>query len=393
MRRKIAVVTGSRAEYGLLYWLMKEIEADEELQLQIIVTGMHLAPEFGWTYRLIEEDGFTIDAKVEMLLASDTPVAVTKSIGLATIGFADAFDRLRPDVVVVLGDRYEILAAAQAALVARIPLAHIHGGETTEGAIDEAIRHSVTKMAHLHFTAADPYRLRLIQLGEAPERVFNFGAIGLDHLVKTQLLKRTELESELNFSLGNPSFLVTYHPATLSGVAAEVPMRELLSALDNFPGARIIFTKSNSDTDGRIINSLIDDYVRSHPGRAVSFVSLGQRRYLSAVRHVDVVIGNSSSGLIEAPALGTPTVNIGARQRGRLLAESVINSDETASGITAAIHRALSDNFQNSLSGVSSPYGYGDVSRKVKEVLKRADLDGIVIKRFHDLQGEVHQDG
>src|SRR5690606_40803473 len=244
---KIAVVTGSRAEYGLLYWLMREIQADPDLDLQVIVTGMHLAPEFGWTYRVIEEDGFPIHAKVDMLLASDSPAAVTKSIGLATIGFADAFERLRPDIVVVLGDRYEVLAAAQAALVAQIPLAHIHGGETTEGAIDEAIRHSVTKMAHLHFVAAELYRKRVIQLGEHPSRVFNVGAPGVEHIRKTKFLSRAEVEKLVGLPLRKPVFLVTFHPVTLSPDSPALAMRELLAALDEFPEATVIFTKARSE--------------------------------------------------------------------------------------------------------------------------------------------------
>lgn len=385
MKRKIAVVTGSRAEYGLLYWLMKEIQHDADLQLQVVVTGMHLAPEFGWTYRVIEADGFTIDAKVDMLLASDTPVAVTKSLGLATIGFADVFDRLKPDIVVVLGDRYEILAAAQAAMVARVPLAHIHGGEATEGLIDEAIRHSVTKMAHLHFVAAEPYRRRVIQLGEHPSRVFNFGAPGVEHIRRASFLSRTELEEFLGIALRKPVFLVTYHPVTLSADSPAVAMTELLAALDAFPTASIIFTKTNSDPNGRIINDLIDDYVGRHPARAVAYDSLGQLRYLSLMKEADVIIGNSSSGLIEAPALRKPTVNIGPRQQGRLRAGSVVDCAETREAITQSIHKALSDEFQSQVCLVESPYGSGEVSKKIKEVLKTVDLDGILIKRFYDV--------
>lgn len=386
MKRKIAVITGTRAEYGLLYWLMKEIQADEQLELQVVATGMHLAPEFGWTYRIIEEDGFTIDAKVDMLLASDTPVAVTKSIGLATIGFADVFDRLRPDIVVVLGDRYEILAAAQAALVARIPLAHVHGGEATEGVIDEAIRHSVTKMAHLHFVAAEAYRQRIIQLGEHPSRVFNFGAPGLEYIRRVKLLSRNELEAELGIVLRKPLFLVTLHPVTLSRVSPAIVMEELFAALDMFPEASIVLTKTNSDPNGRIINELIDDYVRTHPKRAVAFESLGQLRYLSVMNEADVVIGNSSSGLIEAPALKKPTVNIGPRQHGRLRASSVIDCAESREAIVRSVRKALSEEFRSTLDGVVSPYGSGDVAARIKEVLKTFDLDGILMKQFYDVK-------
>ena len=253
-KRKICIVTGTRAEYGLLYWLMKEIQGDAALELQVIVTGMHLSPEFGLTYKKIEEDGFTINEKVEMLLSSDTPVGIAKSVGLGVIGFADALARQKPDILVVLGDRFEILSAAQAAMVARIPIAHIHGGETTEGAIDEAIRHAITKMAHFHFTAAEPYRRRIVQLGEAPERVMNYGAPGLDNIKKLKLLNRAAFEKAIKFSLGKMSFLVTYHPVTLSAANPEQSFKELTNALDQFPEAKIIFAKANADTAGRIIN-------------------------------------------------------------------------------------------------------------------------------------------
>lgn len=386
-KRKICVVTGTRAEYGLLYWLMKEIQDDSDLELQMVVTGMHLSPEFGLTYRTIVEDGFTIHEKVEMLLSSDTPVAITTSIGLGTIGFAGAFDRLQPDIVVLLGDRYEILAAAQAALVARIPVAHLHGGETTEGAIDEAIRHAVTKMSHFHFVSTEEYRRRVIQLGEVPERVYNVGAIGLDHIRQLTLLDREELESSIGFTLGKVNFLITYHPVTLSDRRPEESMNELLAALDEFPDAHLIFTKPNSDTGGRIISKMIDDYVSRDSSRRVAFTSLGQLRYLSAVKHVDVVIGNSSSGIIEVPAFRKPTVNLGDRQRGRVRAPSIIDCDETRTDIVAAINKALSTPFQRELSSLNSPYGNGSeyVSVKIKDLLKKAELRNVLMKSFFDL--------
>ncbi|ASS73947.1 UDP-N-acetylglucosamine 2-epimerase (hydrolyzing) [Tumebacillus algifaecis] len=384
-KRKICVVTGTRAEYGLLYWLMKEIEHDPDLQLQIIVSGMHLSPEFGLTYKGIEADGFTIDEKVEMLLSSDTPVGIAKSIGLATIGFADALDRLRPDILVVLGDRFEILAAVQAALVARIPVAHLHGGEATEGLIDEGIRHAVTKMAHLHFTAAEPYRQRVIQLGEAPERVFNFGAPGVDNIVRLPLLSRDAFQDSIGFELGLVNFLVTYHPVTLRQGGAEAAMTELLTALDRFPEAKILFTKPNSDTDGRIIGQLIDEYAAKRGDRVFVTTSLGQLRYLSAIQHCDAVIGNSSSGLIEVPVFQKPTINIGERQRGRLKPDSVIDCDESAEAIEAAVGTALSPQFQDHLRTVESPFGTGQASQQIKEQLKRADLDGILMKKFYEV--------
>ena len=384
--RKICVVTGSRAEYGLLYWLMRGIDSDPDLELQIIATGMHLSPEFGSTYKIIEADGFRIDRKIEMLLSSDTPVGITKSLGVGTIGFADVLADLRPDVVVLLGDRFEILAAAQSAMVARIPIAHLHGGEATEGLIDEAIRHAVTKMAHFHFVAAEPYRLRVIQMGEQPEHVVNVGAMGLDNIARLPLLSREDLQRELSFDLGTTVFLVTYHPVTLRQEAAGEIVGELLSALDAYPAASVVFTKSNSDTDGRIINELIDAYVRKNPGRAKAFVTLGQLRYLSLMRHADVVIGNSSSGLIEAPAMKKATINIGDRQRGRLKCTSIIDCGDTRLEIELAIGRALSMEFQSALRQTQSPYGSGGASDKVVAFLKSARLEGVLMKSFRDIE-------
>jgi len=386
MPRKICVVTGARAEYGLLYWLLKEIKDDPDLELHIIATGMHLSPEFGSTYKIIEEDGFFINAKVEMLLSSDTPVGIAKSIGLAIIGFADALDRLKPDILVLLGDRFEILAAAQAALVARIPVAHLHGGESTEGVIDEAIRHSVTKMSHLHFVAAEPYKKRVIQLGEEPERVFVFGTPGLDNIKRLKLLSKDEFEKAINFKLGKLNFLITYHPVTLlAGNDNGKVLKELFKVLDHFSDAKAIFTKPNSDTGGRIISELIDDYVAKQPERFVAFVSLGQLKYLSAIKNVDLVIGNSSSGLIEAPALKKPTINLGIRQQGRLRALSVIDCDENSEAIVIAIKKALSKDFQNKLSKVVLPYGIDDASHKIKELLKIIPLNNFLIKRFYNV--------
>lgn len=381
--RKICIVTGTRAEYGLLYWLMKEIQADDELQLQLIVTGMHLSPEFGLTYRTIEEDGLTIDAKVEMLLSSDTPVGIAKSIGLGVIGFADALEQLRPDIMVVLGDRYEILAAAQAALVARIPVAHIHGGETTEGAIDESIRHAITKMSQLHFVAAEPYLTRVIQLGEHPDTVFNVGALGIENIKRLQLLDKSQLEQSINFELGTTCFLVTYHPATLGAVEPATAMQTLLDALDHFPEAKIIFTKPNSDSDGRILGQMIDEYAQHNKGRATVFTSMGQVRYLSALQFVDTVIGNSSSGIIEAPACHTPTVNIGDRQSGRLKADSIIDCLETTESIESAINKALSPSFRDRVKQDVSLYGFGESATRIKDYLKQANLK--TTKRFYDL--------
>ncbi|WP_373230798.1 UDP-N-acetylglucosamine 2-epimerase [Cohnella sp.] len=382
--RKLCVVTGSRAESGLLYWLMKEIQDDPELEFQLVVTGMHLSPEFGLTYRHIEQDGFQIDAKVEMLLSSDTPVGLTKSMGLGLIGFADAFERLRPDTVVLLGDRYEIMVAAQAAMIARIPIAHLHGGESTEGVMDEAIRHSITKMAHLHFTATEKYRQRVIQLGEQPDKVFNVGAVGLDNVHRLSLLSREQLEHSLTFQLGNRCFLVTYHPLTLSRQSPAEYMEMLLRALDHFKDAKIIFTKSNADTDGRIISQMIDEYVNKNRERAVSFVSLGQLKYLSLLKYVDVVIGNSSSGIFEAPMFHKPTVNIGQRQKGRVKGSSVIDCGDTCQEIIESVQLALSPEFQAKLPESKSLYGEGNSAPVVKEILKTIPLEGILFKSFYE---------
>lgn len=384
-KRKIAVVTGTRAEYGLLYWLMREIEEDPELELQIVVTGMHLSPEFGLTYKFIEQDGFKIDAKVEMLLSSDSAIGTAKSIGLAIIGFTDAFVRLSPEMIVILGDRFEVLAAAQAALVQKIPLAHIHGGELSEGAIDDAIRHSITKMSHLHFVAAEPYRKRVIQLGENPEKVFNVGTPGLERITKATLLNRDQLEKRIDFSFGKLNFLVTYLPATLEIQENAAVLQALFDALNHFPDTKIIFTKANADEAGRFINSQIDEYVSRNKNRAISFTTLGDLNYLSLLQFVDVVMGNSSSGLIEVPFFKKPTINIGNRQANRLRASSVIDCQGNLASITAAIKQVLSQNFKQSLRNIISPYTQDKTANKIKTIIKNADLKKIVIKRFHDL--------
>jgi UDP-hydrolysing UDP-N-acetyl-D-glucosamine 2-epimerase len=371
-KRKICVVTGGRAEYGLLYWLMKEIAADNDLQLQVIATGMHLAPEFGLTFRQIEADGFTIDAKVEMLDPSDTSLGVAKSMGRGVIGIAEALDRLKPDILVMLGDRFEILAAAQAAMVLRIPIAHIHGGEVTEGAFDEAFRHAITKMAQWHFVAAEPYRKRVVQLGEPPDRVFNFGAPGLDQLATLRWMARAELEATLGIGLGSPLFLVTYHPVTLKDESPVAAMRELLAALDDFTEATVILTYPNADTGGRALIACVDAWVAQRTGRAKAFASLGQRVYLSLMREADLVLGNSSSGLTEAPALKKASINLGDRQKGRLRAASVIDAAERKADIVASIGKALSDEFRSKLAGTVSLYGSGKTSSRIKDVLKSA---------------------
>ncbi len=383
-RRRICIFTGTRADYGLLRSLMLEVKVDPELELQIIASGMHLSTEFGLTYREIEADGFVIDAKVEMLLSSDTAAGISKSMGLGTIGFGDALERLRPDVAVILGDRFEALAAAQAVLVAGIPLAHVHGGEITEGAIDESIRHAISKMAHWHFVAAEPYRKRVIQMGEPPDAVFNFGAPGLDCLDDMEWLDRDQLAAELGLALRETVLLVTYHPVTLGDRAPTFAFGELLAALDQFPQATIVFTYPNADAGGRALIRSIDEYVACNPERSKAFVSLGQRRYLSLLRLSNVVVGNSSSGLTEAPALKVATVNIGERQLGRLKADSVIDADEDRLAIVQAIAKALSGEFQAGLKDAVSLYGYGNAGRQIKDQLKKP-LPG-TRKKFFDIR-------
>jgi UDP-hydrolysing UDP-N-acetyl-D-glucosamine 2-epimerase len=382
-RRRICVVTGSRADYGLLCGLLREISRDSALELQLVVTGSHLAPQLGLTYRQIEADGYTISDRVDMRLDIDTSAGITRSTGLAVMGFGDVFERNKPDLLVLLGDRYEILAAAQAALLARVPIAHIHGGEVSEGAFDESIRHAVTKMAHWHFVAAEPYRKRVVQLGEPPETVFCFGAPGLDLLNELKWMGRPDLESDFGIALNPPLFLITYHPVTLSDASPAVVMHEILAALEDFPCGSMIFTYPNADTGGKALIDCIDDFVARHPTCARARASLGQRRYLSLMRHADVILGNSSSGLIEAPALGRATVNIGDRQKGRLKATSVIDTGEARAEIAAGIAAALAPEFRSRLPETVSLYGHGNVSARIKDTLKEAALD--VRKKFFNI--------
>ncbi len=379
--KKICVVTGTRAEYGLLMPLLEQIKQAKNLELQLLVTGMHLSPEFGLTYKLIEADGYTINEKVDILLSSDTPVGISKSMGLGMIGFSESFERLQPDMVVLLGDRYETFVAATAASVARIPIAHLHGGETTEGAFDEAFRHAITKMSWLHFTSAEEYRNRVIQLGETPDRVFNVGAIGIENIRKMPLMNKSELEASLDTELKERLLLVTFHPVTLEDATSEVQFKNLLNALETIENATIIFTKANSDTDGRIINEMIDDYTNKHLDNTLSFVSMGQLRYLSAMKLASAVIGNSSSGIIEAPSFKIPTVNIGDRQKGRMQAQSVINCEPQEESIKEAISLALSDSFKSSIQLMSNPYGDGRVSDKIMEVIQKSLSKEISLKK------------
>lgn len=384
MSRSICVITGTRAEYGLLRGVLEGVQADPLLELQIVATGMHLSPEFGLTYREIEADGFRIDRKVEILLSSDTPVGVGTSIGLAVIGFTAAINELKPDVVLVLGDRFEILAAAAAALVAGVPVAHVHGGEITEGAVDDAMRHAITKMAHLHFVAAEPYRRRVIQMGEQPERVYCVGGLGVDAIARVALMDRPELEGAIGHGLMHRNLLITFHPETVNHSSSAAQMKELLAALDALTDIGLIFTFPNADAGGRELIMMIQEFAKDRPNVHVH-TSLGLRRYLSCIALCDGVVGNSSSGLLEAPSLRRGAVNIGDRQKGRLQAESVINCRPARAEISAAIRKLLSPEFSRQAQMVRNPYGEAGASARIVEVLKQVELCSLSRKIFHDL--------
>lgn len=374
MKRKICVITGTRAEYGLLSNLMKRIQEDELFELQLVVTGMHLAPEFGLTYKEIENDGFVINEKIEMLLSSDSSTSVVKSVGLATISFADVFQRLNPDLLIILGDRFEMLAAAQSALIMQIPIAHIHGGECTFGAYDDAIRHSITKMATWHFTSTEGHRKRVIQLGENPERVWNIGALGIENIVNIPLLSKEELYNDLHLNNEKDMFLITYHPETNGEL---LNINPLLNALKKYD-VNLVFTKANADNGGRKINDIIQRFANNHEN-AFLFDSLGQLRYLSAAKHACVVIGNSSSALIEVPYLKTPSINIGNRQAGREKPNSVFDSIMEENNIILAINDALS--FEGKYEEI---FGNGNTSYNIFKILKEIDNYSIQ-KGFYDL--------
>lgn len=386
--KRIGIMTGTRAEYGLLKPLMQEINKDNDMELYLIVSGMHLSPEFGMTYQEIEKDGFEINAKVEMLLSSDSPAGISKSIGLGVIGFADEFQRADLDMLILLGDRYEALSAAISAMVMRIPIAHLHGGELTEGAIDEGIRHSITKMSYLHFTSTEQYRNRVIQLGENPERVFYVGALGVENIKKINLMTKEELERSIHFEIDENTVIVTYHPVTLENNTVEEQFLNLLEVLDRNPKIRMIFTKANADTNGRIVNELIDKYAAQNSERACAFVSLGQKRYLSALKYCRIVIGNSSSGIIEAPSFGKPIINIGDRQKGRICADSVINCGYTQQEIQQAMETALTEEFENKASNCRNPYEKENTAANIISVIKDYLLnDKIKLKKgFYDIK-------
>lgn len=386
--RKICVITGTRAEYGLLQCLMQAIKVDQDLDLQIIATGMHLSSEFGETYKAIEQDGFQIDYKVEMLTSSDTSVGITKSIGLGLIGFADALANLKPDLIVVLGDRFEIFAAVSAAYIAKIPIAHLHGGESTEGAFDEALRHSITKMSHLHFVAAESYRRRVIQLGEQPNMVFLVGGLGVDNIKKLTLLDRSSLEEFIGFKFGIKNLLITFHPVTLEIATSENQLQELLAALSELRDTQLIFTLPNADTDSRILIKILENFVNQNSNSHL-FKSLGQLCYLSLIAQVDCIIGNSSSGLLEVPSFKKGTINIGDRQRGRIQAESIINCKPKKDDIVNALKEIYSQEFQQLIKSAINPYGEGGATEKILNIIKNHSLDGILKKSFYNLQNSL----
>lgn len=386
MKKKICVITGSRAEYGLFYPLLKELKADNSFHLQLIAAGMHLSAVFGSTLKEIENDGFVVGAKVDLRLGDDSPAGIARSMGIGMCGFADALQRLLPDLVAVLGDRFEIFAAASACHVARIPIAHFYGGDLTRGAIDDAFRHCITKLSLLHFVSTEVYRRRVIQLGESPSRVYNIGALGIDNIRNMALLEKADLEKELGFKFGGKNILVTFHPVTLDAASPVKQCKELLKALDALSDARIIFTAPNADTEGQAILRLIREYVALNKNKAAYFASLGTKKYLSAMKCSDVVVGNSSSGIVEAPSFYTPTVNIGDRQEGRVKPGSVINCDPNAISIGRAISKALSPAFRKKCSAISNPYGNGDSAKKAMKRIKRYFANPCPIKKvFHDI--------
>ncbi len=382
--KTICVVTGTRAEFGFFTPLLHEIHNDPKLELKLIVTGMHLSPEFGLTYKEIEKI-FKIDKKIEILLSSDTAIGVSKSMGLAQISFSEAYEELKPDLVLIAGDRFEIFAAAAAAMITNYPIAHLSGGELTEGAVDESIRHAITKMSHLHFTATEEYRLRVIQMGELPGQVFNVGEAGLDNIKQLKLLNKYEFEKSIGFQLGKKNILVTFHPVTLESGSEKRQFQNILDAFDELKEMKIIFTKANADTGGRIINKMIDNYVKDKEN-CIVFTSMGQLRYLSALQFVDAVVGNSSSGIVEVPSFKTATINIGNRQKGRTQADSTVNVPPVKDAILKAFDRVFSPTFQKSLQSVQNPYEQKNTSVRIKEILKEEDLKNILKKQFYDLE-------
>ena len=386
--RKIAVFTGTRAEYGLLYWVIKGLQLEKDVDLQLFVGGMHLSREFGFTVKQIEADGFNITERLDFLLSSDSLEAIAKSMALALISASEAFNRHRPDLLVILGDRSEAMAIAQAAMILRVPIAHIHGGETTEGLTDEAVRHSISKMAHLHFTATESYRKRVIQLGEHPNRVFNFGAPGIDSIKQLKLLDLEELSTELAFKLDKPYFVVTFHPVTLMDGGDVGALINLISALNDYPNYKVLMSYPNADAENGELIRILDNFYHNNKDRVLLFRSLGQLRYLSALKHCKAVLGNSSSGLIEAPSFAIPTLNIGDRQKGRLSGATVVSCDSSQISIAEGLNTILSSEFTEVCRRGENPYGTGNSSVKIVSKLLSYPLDGLLKKEFYDLSDE-----
>ena len=387
--KKIAILTATRAEYGLLSPIMKKLQLNPEIDVRVVVTGAHLSPEFGMTVNEIKEDGISIDKEIEILLSSDTPVSISKSMGLAIISFSEYFNESKPDALMVLGDRYETLAVCIAAMNSCIPIIHLHGGEATEGLIDDAVRNSITKLSFLHFTSTDVFRNRVIQMGESPDRVYSVGAMGVENALSIPTISQEELEKSININLSDNYAVLTFHPVTLENNTAEEQVNELLNAISNYPDITFLCTKANADTNGRIINECLEAYSKSNPNLFL-VDSLGVVRYLSAVKNATFVIGNSSSGLIEIPSFKIPTINIGNRQKGRILAQSVISCAPDASSITDAIKKALSPSFRDSLLNMSNPYGDGKTSDKIVNITTDYLLNNKlkVMKAFYDLPFE-----
>ena len=385
-KRKICVVTSTRAEYGILKPLLAEIYADDSLILQLVVTGTHLSEKYGATYTEIEADGFTIDAKITMNLDNDSNVTLSLAMAQLQSDITKTFSELKPDIIVILGDRYEILSVATVAMMLHIPLAHIHGGELTEGAMDDSIRHAVTKLSHLHFTSTQEYAQRVTQLGEQPKRVFNVGSLAVEQIKKLPLLSKKELEKSLAFKFGKKNILVTYHPETLSELLPQEQFQELLNALDELKDTKIIFTNANADSGGAIINTMIEDYIQKNSDKAVAFNSLGQLRYFSTIKYVDAVVGNSSSGILEVPSFHKPTINIGERQKGRTQPKSIVNAKLSQDDIKKAIYKAYDEDFLQIIKDVRNPYELEGTSIKIKKVLQNEAIDSILQKKFYDIK-------
>jgi len=384
-KKKVCIVSGTRADYGLLRKLISLLNDSDKYELQFIVTGAHLSKKFGETYKEIEKDGFTINYKIDLHLSNDTPIGIGKSTSIGVIGFGEAFETLKPDLLIVLGDRYEILAAVISAMFARIPIAHLHGGELTEGAIDDGIRHSITKLSHTHFVSTEEYRNRVIQLGEDPNKVFNVGGLGVDSIKSEKLLSRSDLEKVLNIKFSKKNLLITFHPVTLEKDSSSDQVSELLNALMELNDTTLIFTMPNADLGNNVIFNLIKYFVDNHE-HAYSFNSLGQQNYFSCISHVDAVVGNSSSGILEVPTFKKGTINIGDRQKGRVQAKSVINCSPTKSDIQRAIDYLYSNQFQNSLAKVKNPYGDGGASKRIINILNKINFEKVIKKEFFDLK-------